>query len=156
MTDDTPTWAYRTVSLLPLERRRLPDDPDLAPDAAIVGTFLDGRLIARAVAESGWTPEQDEGLLDVPRYIQYTADEVEGGTIRAELYAMIPARDLPREPWQPEPDDDVPEEAFLLGVVVRLPQDRAQRDFAAECFDHFMAILQLGAESVVDRLLKSL
>ena len=138
-----------------IERRRLEDEPDLAPDAVIVGAFLEGRLIARIAAETDWTPEEDQGLLDVPRQIEYTARELEGGTIRAELCAVIPAQDIPREPWQAEPDEDAPEGLVLLGIVLRLSHERSEAEFAAECLDHFMMIMKSGAESVVDRLLKS-
>jgi len=155
MSDDIPLWAFRSITPVPIERRRLEDEPDLAPDAAIVGAFLDGRLIARVAADADWTPEDDHGLLDVPRVISYTAREVEGGTIRAELCAVIPAQDLPREPWQPEPEEDTPEGLMLLGIVLRLSHERSKGEFTEECLDHFMMIMKMGAESVVDRLLKS-
>ena len=154
--EDIPTLDFTTAIPVPIERRRLPDDPELAPDAAIVGAYLEGRLIARSVAPPDWAQEDDRGLFDVPRQLVYRGKEGEGGTLYAELGALIPASDLPREPWQPEPEDDAPPALVILGVVVRLAQDRKQDDFAHECLDHFAAIVDGGAEPVADRVLKSL
>lgn len=151
-----PTIDLATALPVPIERQRLPDDPELAPDAAIVGAYLEGRLIARSVAPPEWTPEDDHGLFDVPRHLHYRGREGEGGTLYAELGALIPARDLPREPWQGEPEEGTPPALVLLGVVVRLAQDRKQPDLARECLDHFAAIVGGGAEPVADRVLRSL
>lgn len=151
-----PTLDLTTAAPVPLERRRLPDDPELAPDSAIVGAYLEGRLLARSVAPPDWTVEDDRGLFDVPRQLVYRGKEAEGGTLYAELGALIPAVDLPREPWQPEPDESAPAGLVMLGVVVRLAQDRKQTDFPHECLDHFATIVGGGAEPVADRILKSL
>lgn len=155
MSDGAGTWTFRNDSLVRIERRRLEDDEDLAPDAAIVGAFIEDRLIARSIAEADWTTEQDHALFHTPRQIQYTATEGEDRVIRAELFAVIPTADLPREPWQPEPEVDTPEGLILLGIVVRLANERTQADLPSECVDHFMRIMNLGAEPVVDRLLRS-
>lgn len=141
-----------TASPLPLERRRLEDDPELAA-GAIVGTYLGGRLIARSVQDAEWTPEAEGDVFAVPRQLVYLGREVEGGTIRAELCALIPAADIPHEPWQPAPEHDA---LVLLGIVVRLPADRTRDDFAEECLDHFETIVGAGAEPVADRVLRSL
>jgi len=152
----TPTLDLTTATPVNLERRRLEDDEELAPNAAIIGAYLDGRLIARSVAPPEWGPEDDRGLFDVPRHLVYRGKEAEGGTLYAELAALIPAADLPREPWQGEPEEGAPPALLMLGVVVRLPQDRKQEDFMRECLDHFAAIVGGGAEPVADRVLKSL
>lgn len=141
-----------TAAALPLERRRLEDDPELA-EGAIVGTYLGGRLIARSVQDAEWTPEAEGDVFAVPRQLVYLGREVEGGTIRAELCALIPAADIPREPWQPAPENDA---LVLLGIVVRLPADRTHDDLTAECLDHFETIVGAGAEPVADRVLRSL
>jgi hypothetical protein len=141
---------------LQLTRKRLDDDPELAPGAAIVGTHLGDSLITRAVAEADWEPESDRGLLDLPRHLHYQAIEIGGGTIRAELGAVIPASDIPREPWQPEPEDDSPPLIFPLGIVVRIAADRTGADLELECFVHFQAILSGSGEPVADRILRHL
>lgn len=141
---------------LSLERRRLPDDPDLAPDAAIVGTYLGDNLVARCAGPADWTPESDMGLFDEPRRVQYSGVEDEDGTIRAELGALIPAAAMPREPWEAEPDEDTPPLLFPLGVVVRIPADRTGEDIVTECARHLLAVLTGGGEPVVDRILKRL
>lgn len=141
---------------LTLTRVRLDDDPELAPGAAIVGTYLGEALLTRAVAEADWEPGTDLGLLDAPRRLRYEAAELDGGTIRAELGAVIPAADLPREPWQPEPDADAPPLIFPLGIVVRLQADRTGAALEVECFIHFQAILSGAAEPVADRILRGL
>jgi hypothetical protein len=141
-----------TASPLPLERRRLEDDPELAA-GAIVGTYLGGRLIARSVQDGEWTAEAEGDVFTVPRQLVYLGREVEGGTIRAELCALIPAADIPHEPWQPASEHDA---LVLLGIVVRLPADRTRDDFAEECLDHFETIVGAGAEPVADRVLRSL
>ena len=141
---------------LPITRRRLEDDEDLAPGAAIVGTYLGDALITRAVAEADWAPESDLGLLDKPRQIHYQASEIDGGTIRAELGAIIDAADIPREPWQAEPEADAPPLIFPLGIVVRIGADRTGAALELECFVHFQAILSGSAEPVADRILRRL
>lgn len=145
-----------TDQQISLSRRRLEDDPELAPGAAIVGTYLGEALITRAIAEPDWEPAADMGLLDSPRQLHYTATEIDGGTIRAELGAIIPAADVPREPWQPEPDDDSPPLIFPLGIVVRIAADRTGAALEVECFVHFQAILSGSAEPVADRILRRL
>jgi hypothetical protein len=145
-----------TDAPLHLVRRRLEDDPELAPGASIVGTYLDDRLMTRAVADPDWAPEADAGLFDVPRQLHYQATETDGATIRAELGALIPAADIPREPWQPEPEDDAPPLLFPLGIVVRLAADRTGAALEVECFIHFQAILAGSAEPVADRVLRNL
>ena len=141
---------------LQLTRRRLDDDPDLAPGSAIVGTYLGESLLTRSVADIDWQPEADLGLLDQPRHLHYQATEIEGGTIRAELGAVIPAGDIPREPWQPEPEDDSPPLIFPLGIVVRIAADRTGAELELECFVHFQAILSGSGEPVADRILRNL
>lgn len=145
-----------TEEPLQLSRKRLDDDPELAPGAAIVGTYLGDSLITRAVAEPDWAPESDLGLLEPPRQLHYQAAEIDGATIRAELGAVIPAADIPREPWQPEPEDDAPPLIFPLGIVVRLAADRTGAALEIECFIHFQAILSGSGEPVADRILRTL
>ncbi len=139
-----------------IERKRLEDEPELQPDMAIVGSFVNGKMIARSVATENWTPESEGSLFQEPRQIMYRAEELEDKTIRARLYVLIPASELPREPWQPEPDEDTPAAIALLGVVVRLPADRKEEGFESECVSHFSNILGGQAEPVIDRILKSL
>ncbi len=139
---------------LQLSRRRLEDDHELAPGAAIVGTYLGESLITRAVAEADWDTESDLGLLSPPRQLHYQAMEIDGGTIRAELSAIIPAADIPREPWQAEPDDDAPPLIFPLGIVVRIAADRTGAQLELECFIHFQAILAGSGEPVAERILR--
>lgn len=132
------------------------DDPELAPGAAIVGTYLGESLITRAVAEADWDEESDLGLLSSPRQLHYQATEIAGGTIRAELGAVIPAAAIPREPWEQEPDEDSPPLIFPLGIVVRIAADRTGAELQVECFVHFQAILAGSGEPVADRILRSL
>ncbi len=139
-----------------LERRRLPDDEELAPDAAIVGTYIGDNLVARCAGPPDWSPEADMGLFEAPRQVQYSGVEGEDGTIRAELGALIPAADMPREPWEAEPEEDIPPLLFPLGVIVRIPADRTGEDLVTECAKHLLAVLTGGGEPVVDRLLKHL
>lgn len=152
--DDAPDEPVLliTAAALELERRRLPDDPELA-DGAIVGTYLEDRLIARSVQDPEWEPDAEGGLFDEPRQLVYVGREVEGRTVRAELCALIPAAELPREPWEPEPEHDA---LLLLGIVVRLAADRKHPDLPSECLDHFETIVGAGAEPVADRVLRSL
>lgn len=145
-----------TEQLLELNRRRMEDDPELAPGAAIVGTYVGDSLITRSVAEADWDEESDLGLLSLPRQVHYQATEIEGGTIRAELGAIIPAADIPREPWEPEPEEDAPPLIFPLGIVVRIAADRTGAELQVECFVHFQAILSGSGEPVADRILRSL
>lgn len=141
-----------TATALPLERRRLPDDPELA-EGAIVGTFLEGRLIARSVQDAAWASEAEGGLFEEPRQLVYVGREVDGRTVRAELCALIPAAELPREPWEAEPEHDA---LLLLGIVVRLAGDRRHDDLPSECLDHFETLVGAGGEPVADRILRSL
>ena len=145
-----------TEQHLQLSRERLEDDPELAPGAAIVGTYLGEALITRAVAEPDWEPDSDLGLLSAPRQLHYQAAEIDGATIRAELGAVIPAAEIPREPWQPEPEEDSPPLIFPLGIVVRIAADRTGAALEVECFIHFQAILSGSGEPVADRILRRL
>lgn len=139
-----------------IERRRLEDEPELQPDMAIVGSFVNGKMIARSIAPPEWEPEVEGDLFTKPRQIMYRGEELEDSTIRAQLYALIPPAELPREPWQPEPDANAPSAIALLGVVVRLPADRKEETFEEECVSHFASVIGGNAEPVVDRILKSL
>jgi hypothetical protein len=154
--DDIAVVTLLTASPMQIERRRLEDDPETLPDAAIVGAYIDGRLIARCAAPPEWEADDEVQLFSTPRQIMYVGRETDDKTIRAELMALIPPADIPREPWQPEPDDDAPPAAVLLGVVVRLPGDRTLPDLPNECLSHFMAVLGGGGEPVVDRILRNL
>jgi len=138
-----------------IERRRLEDDED-RPEIAIVGSFLEGKLIARCAAPAEWTVEDDHGMFAVPRQLVYQAEELKDKTIRAQLLALIPAQDVPREPWQAEPEETAPPAFVLLGVVVRLPTDRTEADLPHECLSHFVSIVGGKGEPVVDRILRSL
>lgn len=152
---DRARILLETAESFPLERRRLPDDPELAGEGmAVVGSFLGERLIARSVAPGDWTPDADGGLLKAPRQLVYVGEVRPDGTLYAQLGAVVPPEAIPREPWQPEPEGAG---LLLLGVVVRLAQDRrADRAPAEEAVDHFATILGRGGVPVVDKLLGGL
>lgn len=154
--ESTPEIMLRTEQMFSLEQRRMEDDEELAPGAAIAGTYLNGKLIARSVADPEWTPEMTAPLFEggVPIVYVATVDPAKG--IDATLYASIPPSRLPREPWEAEPPDE-PEAVLLLGKVVRLAVDLTSPDDpVAECVDHLSAIIGGGAVSVVDKLLGGL
>jgi len=155
---DLPILAIRTTASFPIERRRLPDDPELAPDLAIVGAFLDGRMIARAGLPMEWDSALDAALFHAPRPIEYHArDSKAGQAIHAQLYAVIPADAIPpEEPWMPRADADAEPVLLELGVVVRLAGDRGDRSFQDECVDHLNAILSGNAKPAADRALEIL
>ena len=144
-----------TAERFPLARRRLPDEPELTGEgAAVAGAYLGDRLIARSIVPDGWTPEADGELFAAPRNVVYIGQVRPDGTLYAQLGAVIPGEAIPHEPWQPAPEEPG---IVLLGVVVRLQQDRsAERSDAEEALHHFATILGRGAVPVVDKMLGGL
>lgn len=145
-----------------IERRVLPADDDLAPGQTIVGAFIDGKLIGRCV-EDELDLEEEAELFSEPRTILYLGFEQSDGSLKAYLFAECPEEP---EAWRdPGPAGDEDVECVPLGVVVRLPQDRA-RDRgegaipgAPIAFDgprHLLAILRGEAVPVIERVLHHL
>jgi len=153
---------------------------DVLDDAICVGTFVDGRMVARCVVP-------DRESLDILRRIigdaaplLYAAREKDRG-LDGRLCALVPfgrvraeleARETEDEPWKaslPDPDawkgDSFSEPAISehelvpipLGVIVRIPADRKHPDnLELETLSVLHSLLQKGASEVVDRLLSNL
>lgn len=153
--DEPGQIILETAERLPLSRRRLADEPELTGEGtAVAGAYIGDRLIARSVVPDEWTPEADGELFSEPRNVVYIGQVRPDGTLYAQVGAVIPGEAIPHEPWQPAPDEPA---ILLLGVVVRLQQDRsAARSDAEEALDHFATILGRGAVPVVDKMLGGL
>jgi len=140
-----------------IQRSRLDDDPEMAPGLAVIGAYVNGKLIARAGLPPEWDAAEDNALFRDPRAIQYMAVEPEPNqALRAELFAIVPVSAIPSdEPWVDTDDDEDDGSALItLGVVLRLPEDRSSdRSFEEECVHHLHAILGGNAKPAVDRAL---
>jgi len=181
----TPPFVMVTTSMaVPISVRQVADDrtPD---DAVCLGTFYDGRLIARCVVPpEAITALQDHALFEAPVHLGLLGYEESPG-LQCRLLAFVDADRLPpdihdededgeEEPWKAS----VPPPAFeadqtgaqpldmgepagtvpvLLGHIVRLERDRKHPgDLAREAMDILATILSGKVSEVVDRVLDEL
>jgi hypothetical protein len=170
--DETrPAVFVTTREPIGLSVRHL-DDPR-APASSALGTFIDGRLVARCAMPA----EAIERLLALelfaaPMSIGLFAYEASPG-LQCRLFALVPRESLEQaahehEPWKASvpsydaggstsgdgDDDDEPStppyETILLGHIVRFDKDRRHPDdLAAEAVDILQKILT-GGDSLKD------
>ena len=122
------------------------DDPR-APEGTALGSYIDGRLVARCAMPRGSIDRLMElGLLENPVPLGLVAFEAEPG-LQCRLLALVPAADVEEEETADEPwresvpsfeermaadDGDSGENpsfaAILLGNIVRFDRDRKHKD----------------------------
>lgn len=182
---DMPPFVMVTTSqAVPITVREVPDDR--TPEEAVcLGTFYEGRLIARCVVPPDTVMAlQDTELFTEPVHLGLLGFEESPG-VQCRLLAFVEADRLPEddeeqdeeaeEPWRAS----VPAPAFergygksrqeggmgepegtvpvLLGHIVRLDRDRKHPDdLARETMDVLATILTGKLSEVVDRVLEDI
>jgi hypothetical protein len=171
-----PAVFVTTAQPVPLRVDRLRDER--APGGAVLGSYINGRLVARSAMD----PESVDRLLALdlfsePVPLGLFAYEEDPG-LQCRLFALVPSSTLrgaaeADEPWKasvPSYEDQAsedgegpPMETILLGHIVRFAADRKHPgDLAAEAVDVLQKILGGGdplsdANSrAIDDLLKGL
>ena len=180
----TPPFVMVTTSTaIPISVREVLDERT-PEDAVCLGTFYEGRLIARCVVPpEALVAVEDHALFSDPVHLGLLGFEEPPG-LQCRLLAFVETDRLPpdpddeeddSEPWQasvPRPDfefgGDGEQQALamgepegtvpiLLGHIVRLARDRKHPDdLAHEAMDVLATILTGSVSEVVDRVLEEL
>jgi hypothetical protein len=151
------------------------EDERVPPEMVCMGTYRNGRLVARTVmAPEAWGQIQENGYFQQPLQVVLVARLAPPG-LQCQLFAMVP---LPEdesdreEPWsasvpsssyeaslEPEAaqEDDPRVAPVPLGNIVRFQRDRAHPDsLPLETADVLKKIIEGDASEVVDRALADL
>jgi hypothetical protein len=144
-----------------------------------LGTFLDGKLVARCAVPTGTVAYFERyGVFGAPRQLVLAAREEDPG-LRCELYAIVPMPPVPleseeeQEPWsassssyeetvaalQAGGDDgeERPMAAILLGQIVRFQRDRKYPEsLPLETVDVLAKIVSGRVVEVIDKVLEDL
>lgn len=144
-----------------------------------LGTFLDGKLVARCAVPPGTVAYfERHGVFGAPRQLVLAAREEDPG-LRCELYAIVPMPPVPpeseeeQEPWSAsassyeeavaalEAGEDDGEErpmaAILLGQIVRFQRDRKYPEsLPLETVDVLAKIVSGRVVEVIDKVLEDL
>lgn len=153
------------------------EDARVPPEMVCMGTYRNGRLVARAVmSPEAWAQIQEHGFFDEPLQVVLVARVAPPG-LQCQLFAMVPLpadeeADEPDEPWaasvpsssyeasvEPEPSEqDDPQVAPVpLGNIVRYQRDRVHPEsLPLETADVLKKIIEGDAAEVVDRALADL
>jgi hypothetical protein len=149
-------------------------DDDRVPDGMVcMGTFRNGRLVARSVlSPEAWAQIQELGFFDEPLQVVLVAPP----GLQCQLFAMAPIPDdeveQTEEPWaasvpssayeasvdnESEGNDDPRIAPIPLGNIVRYTRDRVHPEsLPLEAADVLRKIIEGGASEVVDRALVDL
>ncbi len=171
--DQRPVALVSTREELKLRIEEVEDDR--APeDMTCMGTFIDDRMIARAVVPPELLHEVEQrNIFAAPVKLALAAVEEDPG-LQCRLFALIPAQllhndDEPEEPWSHsvprfefDQDEEIPEGAMvpvLLGHVVRFQRDRKHPDdLAVEAADILRTVIsnEKPLTNVIDKVLEDL
>ncbi|MBA3345696.1 MAG: hypothetical protein H0T44_10460 [Gemmatimonadales bacterium] len=156
-------------------------DDERVPDGMVcMGSYRNGRLVARAVMPpEAWSQISEYGIFDEPVQVVLVARAAPPG-LQCQLYAMVPLPDLeeeePEEPWSAsvpsssyeaalEAEEDTAEAAeddpqvapIPLGHIVRYDRDRVHpTSLPLEAVDVLRRIIEGDTTEVVDRALSDL
>jgi hypothetical protein len=151
-------------------------DERVPPEMICMGTYRNGRLVARAVmTPEAWAQIEEHGFFDEPLQVVLVARVAPPG-LQCQLFAMVPLpaeeTDEASEPWAAsvpgssyeasvegeEDDADDPRVAPVpLGNIVRYERDRVHPDsLPLETADVLKKIIEGDAAEVVDRALADL
>ncbi|MEP7226917.1 MAG: hypothetical protein ABI785_06125 [Gemmatimonadales bacterium] len=155
---------------------RLVEDERVPAGMVCMGTYRNGRLVARAVlSPEAWEQIEEHGFFDEPLQVVLVARLAPPG-LQCQLFAMVPIPDdemeEPEEPWAAsvpssayesalESEADAQEDPQVtpipLGNIVRFQSDRVHPDsLPLETADVLKKIIEGGASEVVDRALVDL
>ena len=157
----------------------LVDDERIPEGMVCMGSFRNGRLVARSVMPpEAWEQIAQYGIFDVPVQVVLVARAAPPG-IQCQLYAMVPLpdeeEDEPEEPWaasvpgssyeasveEDEEDEDEEEDPKVapipLGHIVRYERDRVHpQSLPLEAVDLLRKVIDGKTSEVVDRALSDL
>lgn len=172
-----PTPAAIAATEEPVQLKVSLVEDDRVPEGMVcMGTFRNGRLVARSVlTPEAWTQIQELGFFDEPLQVVLVARVAPPG-LQCQLFAMVPLPDedpeVPEEPWAASVpsssyeatveseagDQDDPRIAPIpLGNIVRYARDRVHPEsLPLETADILRKIIEGGASEVVDRALADL
>jgi hypothetical protein len=175
--DTSPTPAAIAATAEPVQLKvNLIEDDRVPPEMVCMGTYRNGRLVARAVmSPEAWAQIQEHGFFDEPLQVVLVARVAPPG-LQGQLFAMVP---LPEE--EPDEEDEpwaasVPSSSYEatvgdeaseqedprvapvpLGNIVRYQRDRVHPDsLPLETADVLKKIIEGDASEVVDRALVDL
>ncbi len=154
----------------------LVEDERVPSGMVCMGTYRNGRLVARAVlTPEAWAQIEEHGFFDDPLQVVLVARLAPPG-LQCQLFAMVPIAedemDEPEEPWAAsvpgssyessvESEEDQPEDSQIapvpLGNIVRFEVDRVHPEsLPLEAADVLKKIIEGGTSEVVDRALVDL
>jgi hypothetical protein len=175
--DSSPTPAAIAATAEPvLLTVRLIEDDRVPTEMVCMGTYRNGRLVARSVmSPEAWAQIQEHRLFEEPLQVVLVARVAPPG-LQCQLFAMVPLPEEesadPEEPWassvpssayestleEESSDDQDPRVAPVpLGNIVRFQRDRVHPDsLPLETADILKKIVEGEATEVVDRALADL
>jgi hypothetical protein len=152
------------------------EDERVPSEMICMGTYRNGRLVARAVmTPEAWAQIEEHGFFDEPLQVVLVARVAPPG-LQCQLFAMVPLpaeeSDETPEPWATsvpgssyeasvEGEDDATDDPRVapvpLGNIVRYERDRVHPDsLPLETADVLKKIIEGDAAEVVDRALADL
>jgi hypothetical protein len=172
-----PAAIAATAEPVQLEVGLIKDDR-VPAEMVCMGTYRNGRLVARAVmSPEAWAQIEEHGFFDDPLQVVLVARVAPPG-LQCQLFAMVPLPeeieegDEPDEPWSASvpsssyeavieseagEEDDVRLAPVPLGNIVRYQRDRVHPDnLSLETADVLKKIIEGDASEVVDRALADL
>jgi hypothetical protein len=175
--DSAPVPAAIAATAEPVQLMvRLVEDDRVPAEMVCMGTYRNGRLVARSVmSPEAWAQIVEHRLFEDPLQVVLVARVAPPG-LQCQLFAMVPLPEEdpedPQEPWavsvpsssyEASLDDGVDEEAdprvapVPLGNIVRYQQDRVHPEsLPLETADILKKIVEGEAAEVVDRALADL
>jgi len=153
----------------------LVEDERVPSGMVCMGTYRNGRLVARAVlSPEAWAQIEEHGFFDEPLQVVLVARVAPPG-LQCQLFAMVPIPDdemeETEEPWaasvpsssyessvESEAKEEDPQVAPIpLGSIVRYQSDRVHPEsLPLETADVLKKIIEGGTSEVVDRALADL
>src|SRR5919107_223834 len=169
-----PAAIAATAEPVQLEVGLIEDDR-VPPEMVCMGTYRNGRLVARSVmSPEAWEQIQAHGFFDEPLQVVLVARVAPPG-LQCQLFAMVPLpeeAEEPDEPWaasvpsssyessvaEESAEAEDPEVAPVpLGNIVRYERDRVHPEsLPLETADILKKIIEGEAAEVVDRALADL
>ena len=175
--DGTPVPAAIAATEEPIQLNvGLIQDDRIRSDLVCMGTYRNGRLVARSVmSPEAWAQIEEHRFFDEPIQVVLVARVAPPG-LQCQLFAMVPLPDDDSEdadePWaasvpgssyeasldsEAEGEDDPRVAPVPLGNIVRYDRDRVHPDsLPLETADVLKRIIDGSASEVVDRALSDL
>jgi hypothetical protein len=170
-----PTAIAATAEPVQLKVELIQDER-VPPEMVCMGTYRNGRLVARSVmSPEAWAQIVDHGFFDEPLQVVLVARAAPPG-LQCQLFAIVPLpdedADAPDEPWaasvpsssyeasledEPVEGEDARVAPVPLGNIVRFQHDRVHPEsLPLETADILKKIIEGDASEVVDKALADL